>query len=242
MKGRKHTPKQIMRKLRAADRLLGERQEIAEVAKQLEISEATFHRWRAQYGGLKAQANPSCLAHDHWKLLSPARHWDPRAGAEFSHIPDPDGNSRLNQSGERRARSASWHQIRSWWPAGPRPTRSGRRGSAPWLAVAHLPCSSRSSGGWSDRGRAAYGSELRLGSAAPPRWRCLAAILTTSVLNEVAHLGPQLLIGGRRRTRRREDHDWQSPRTHLLDDRRCGHDRSRDIGALCRNLGDRVPV
>jgi putative transposase len=24
------------------------------VAKQLEISEATYHRWRAQYGGLKA--------------------------------------------------------------------------------------------------------------------------------------------------------------------------------------------
>jgi hypothetical protein len=42
MKGRKHTPEQIMGKLRAADRLLGERQEIAEVAKQLEISGATF--------------------------------------------------------------------------------------------------------------------------------------------------------------------------------------------------------
>ena len=25
-----------------------------EVAKQLEVSEATFHRWRAQYGGMKA--------------------------------------------------------------------------------------------------------------------------------------------------------------------------------------------
>jgi putative transposase len=24
------------------------------VAKQLEVSEATYHRWRAQYGGLKA--------------------------------------------------------------------------------------------------------------------------------------------------------------------------------------------
>ena len=34
--------------------LLAEGQEIPEVAKQLEISEATYHRWRAQYGGLKA--------------------------------------------------------------------------------------------------------------------------------------------------------------------------------------------
>jgi hypothetical protein len=28
--------------------------EVPEVAKQLEISEATYHRWRTQYGGLKA--------------------------------------------------------------------------------------------------------------------------------------------------------------------------------------------
>jgi putative transposase len=54
MKRRRHTPEQIIRKLREADRLLAEGQEIPEVAKQLEISEATYHRWRAQYGGLKA--------------------------------------------------------------------------------------------------------------------------------------------------------------------------------------------
>jgi transposase-like protein len=54
MKGRKHTPEQIVRKLREADKMLGEGQVIAEVAKQLEISEQTFHRWRAQYGGMKA--------------------------------------------------------------------------------------------------------------------------------------------------------------------------------------------
>jgi putative transposase len=54
MKRRRHTPDQIIRKLREADRLLAQGQEVAEVAKQLEISEATYHRWRAQYGGLKA--------------------------------------------------------------------------------------------------------------------------------------------------------------------------------------------
>lgn len=52
---RRHTPEQIIRKLREADRLLGEGQEVALVAKQLEISEQTLHRWRAQYGGMKAQ-------------------------------------------------------------------------------------------------------------------------------------------------------------------------------------------
>ena len=34
--------------------MLGEGKELAEVAKALEVSEATFHRWRAQYGGMKA--------------------------------------------------------------------------------------------------------------------------------------------------------------------------------------------
>ena len=54
MKRRRHTPEQIIRKLREADRLLAEGQDLPEVAKQLEVSEATYHRWRARYGGLKA--------------------------------------------------------------------------------------------------------------------------------------------------------------------------------------------
>ena len=51
---RRHTPEQIIRKLREADRLLGEGLEVALVAKQLEVSEQTLQRWRLQYGGLKA--------------------------------------------------------------------------------------------------------------------------------------------------------------------------------------------
>ena len=51
---RRHTPEQVIRKLREADRLLGEGREVAAVAKQLEVSEQTLYRWRLQYGGLKA--------------------------------------------------------------------------------------------------------------------------------------------------------------------------------------------
>lgn len=43
-----------MRKLREAERMLAEGRTIPEVAKALEVSEHTFHRWRAQYGGMKA--------------------------------------------------------------------------------------------------------------------------------------------------------------------------------------------
>jgi putative transposase len=55
MKRRRHTPEQIVRKLREADRLLGEEKDIAEVVRYLEVSEATLHRWRNQYGGMKAE-------------------------------------------------------------------------------------------------------------------------------------------------------------------------------------------
>ena len=54
MKRRHHTPEQIIRKLREAERMLGEGRTIPEAAKELGISEQTYHRWRNQYGGMKA--------------------------------------------------------------------------------------------------------------------------------------------------------------------------------------------
>ena len=53
MKRRRHTPEQIVRKLREADKMLADGIEVPEVCKALEVSEATYHRWRAQYGGMK---------------------------------------------------------------------------------------------------------------------------------------------------------------------------------------------
>lgn len=53
---KRHTPEQIVRKLRDADEKLAAGSPIPEVARQLGISEATFHRWRNQYGGMKADA------------------------------------------------------------------------------------------------------------------------------------------------------------------------------------------
>jgi putative transposase len=54
MARRRHTPEQVIRKLREADRLLGEGADIAEVARHLEVSEQAYHRWRHQFGGMKA--------------------------------------------------------------------------------------------------------------------------------------------------------------------------------------------
>jgi len=53
MARRKHTPDQILAKLRDADVMQAEGLSIAEIAKRLEISEQTYHRWRNTYGGMK---------------------------------------------------------------------------------------------------------------------------------------------------------------------------------------------
>ena len=54
MKRRRHTPEQVIRKLREADRMLGEGKSIPEIARALEISENTYHRWQRQFGGMQA--------------------------------------------------------------------------------------------------------------------------------------------------------------------------------------------
>jgi len=52
---KRHSPEQIIRKLREADAMLAAGKSIGQVAQALAISEQTFHRWRNQYGGMKAE-------------------------------------------------------------------------------------------------------------------------------------------------------------------------------------------
>ncbi len=54
MKRHRHTPEQAIRKLREGERLLNEGTDLTEVLRHLEVSEATWNRWRSQYGGMKA--------------------------------------------------------------------------------------------------------------------------------------------------------------------------------------------
>ncbi len=54
MKKKRHTPEQIIAKLREADAMLGAGKTLAQVVQQLTVSEQTYHRWRNQYGGMKA--------------------------------------------------------------------------------------------------------------------------------------------------------------------------------------------
>jgi transposase-like protein len=54
MKNRRHSPEQIIRKLAEGDKLLNQGQTVEEVSRHLEITESTWHRWKHQYGGMKA--------------------------------------------------------------------------------------------------------------------------------------------------------------------------------------------
>ena len=48
MKRHRHTPEQIVRKLREGDRLLNEGKDLTEVLRHLEVSESSWNRWRTQ--------------------------------------------------------------------------------------------------------------------------------------------------------------------------------------------------
>ena len=54
MKRRRHTPEQIIRKLAEGEKLLAQGKDLDEVVRHLEITDSTWHRWRNQYGGMKA--------------------------------------------------------------------------------------------------------------------------------------------------------------------------------------------
>lgn len=54
-RSKRHSPEQIVKKLRDAEVMLTNGKSMEEVLKVLEVSEATFNRWRNQYGGMKSE-------------------------------------------------------------------------------------------------------------------------------------------------------------------------------------------
>jgi len=54
-KRKRHGAEEIVRKLRDADAMLAAGRDLAAVLQALEVSEATLHRWRNQYGGMKSE-------------------------------------------------------------------------------------------------------------------------------------------------------------------------------------------
>ena len=53
MPRKRHTPEQIIRKLREAEVELSKGQTTGDVVRKLGITEQTYYRWRKEYGGLR---------------------------------------------------------------------------------------------------------------------------------------------------------------------------------------------
>ena len=54
-RSKRHRPEQIVKKLRDAEVMLNSGKSMEEVLKVMEVSEATFNRWRNPYGGMKSE-------------------------------------------------------------------------------------------------------------------------------------------------------------------------------------------
>jgi putative transposase len=48
-----HTPDEVVNKLRQVEVLTGQGKPVAEAVRAIGVTEATYYRWRAEYGGLK---------------------------------------------------------------------------------------------------------------------------------------------------------------------------------------------
>jgi transposase-like protein len=55
MKRKRHTPEEIIKKLREAATQLAGGQSVEEVCKKLEVSPPTYHRWKEEYGGAREE-------------------------------------------------------------------------------------------------------------------------------------------------------------------------------------------
>ena len=54
MSRRRRTPEQVIRKLAEGHKLLAGGMNVEQVCREFSIAESTWHRWLAQYGGMKA--------------------------------------------------------------------------------------------------------------------------------------------------------------------------------------------
>ena len=55
MAKRKHTAEEIINKLREAEVVIAVGSTVVEAARRIGVSEQTFYRWRAEYGGLRIE-------------------------------------------------------------------------------------------------------------------------------------------------------------------------------------------
>jgi putative transposase len=56
MKRKRYTPEEIIKKLREAEGMVAAGKSVEETCRAIEVSLATYHRWKSEYGGMKKDA------------------------------------------------------------------------------------------------------------------------------------------------------------------------------------------
>ena len=54
MRQKRHTPEEIVSKLRQVDVLVAQGTPVADAVRSIGVTEVTYYRWRQEYGGLKS--------------------------------------------------------------------------------------------------------------------------------------------------------------------------------------------
>ena len=55
MPRKRHTPEEIVTKLRQVDVLVAQGQSVADAVRSIDVTEVTYYRWRQEFGGLKTE-------------------------------------------------------------------------------------------------------------------------------------------------------------------------------------------
>ena len=55
MPRKRHTPEEIVTKLRQVDALVAQGQSVADAVRSIGVTEVTYYRWRQEFGGLKTE-------------------------------------------------------------------------------------------------------------------------------------------------------------------------------------------
>ena len=53
-RGKRHTPEQIIAKLREADAMKAAGKSVGQICQSLEVTQPTYHRWKKEYGGMRS--------------------------------------------------------------------------------------------------------------------------------------------------------------------------------------------
>ncbi len=98
MANKRHTPEQVINKLRQAEVAISAGRTVSEASRQIGVTEQTYYRWRNEYGGLRIdqvkrlkqlETDVRRLNQENAKLKTSALQFQEEAAENLSEVLDP---------------------------------------------------------------------------------------------------------------------------------------------------------